>query len=96
MIEDKAIVLRRIENAIRWHYYDVERGNHSADPSRSGIDDDVLEGLIECLDEPLKAGELALQGKALANIELKMPYEAPSYGKIEWVEVSKLIDVMKP
>lgn len=89
-IDDKIAELRRsVANAIRWHYYDRERGIHSADPSRNGMDPDRLRELIGCLNptaQPHQIEALEEEGKAWAYEELNMPYESPSFGVLAWDE----------
>jgi len=88
-ITDKAIIA--IENAVRWNYYDMQCGNYSADPSRNGMDMDILSGLVSCIDSA-RQDVLAAQGKAWAKAELNMPYEKPTWGCMKWSDAEKLID----
>ena len=57
-------------DTIRWHYYSVQCGIHSADPSLNGLDVDILKQL-ECSIESREMLPLRKQGLAWADRELE-------------------------
>jgi len=77
-----------IEIAVRWHYYDLQRGHHTADPQHSGMSSEALEPLIEVLG-PTRRQELEVEGLAWAQAELELPYGPPLWGTLPWSEYKK-------
>jgi hypothetical protein len=66
LIEPATKFSRAIHNAIRWHYFDLVKRRESADPSMSGMDDDILGELEDCVGRET-ADNLKSEGESLAQ-----------------------------
>ena len=65
--------------AIRWHYYDRRRGEHSADPAQNGMEPEMAAHLEASLEANL-VQTLKRQGEWWADQEL----ERQAWDGLEW------------